>query len=948
MLTKVQEKTMHAIRWGITCGWLILIGSLFYDPISPWLTLPTNTLSPLRLKPDTCIQVQGKCLEQNPYPLGASIFWGLVVPIGVFVLLVFGHEFWRRICPLSFLSQIPRALGKQRSIKKIDPKTGQPRYELAKIKPDSWLGRNSLYLQFGLLYAGVCGRVLFFDSDRLILGLFLLFTIAAAITVGYLYAGKTWCHYFCPMGGVQLFYGEPRGLFTSTAHDTEKNPITQSMCRRVGTDGKEESACVACNSPCMDIDAERSYWNHLDRADYKFLYYGYIGLVVGFFLCYYFYAGNWNYFLSGAWSRQPDQLATLFAPGFYIFNTAIAIPRLVAVPLIIGLSIALTYLVGKQIEKPYKSWQLRKNPSLTPDRVQHQIFTLCTFVTFNFFFIFAGRSYIGKLPIELQYGWDALIVVVSTLWLYRTWGRSPETYSRESLASRLRKQLAKLQLDVSRFLEGRSLDSLNADEVYVLAKILPGFSGEKRLQAYKGVLKDALEEGYVNSASSLEVLRQMRQELGVSEQEHLQAITELGIEDPDLFDPNQQRSRENFSRVESFRQQIRGLVSNKRRRGATGLGKDLLKVVKKEKSIHSVLSKDGFDTRSLSRDYGVTPEEEAKILADLDPDLKFARRTEILAVQLQQIADGYHTLENAKATLSYHPRLTTALGLLQTTLTRKQELIVKGVLEILQSIEPGPASTRIALIVATLAPATTLKLLRDRAANWEERLAPIVRDRLEHQAYLAGSIAVQPSGMNIASYLETFLAEADSLTKATGLYVLARLESDRGQQQACQLLNSYLMLNPLVRETARSILDPDPAGFSTLDKLLYLAGTDLFATLKSDSLIDLAYQTGIRDIGGEAIVLERGTLGKELLLLVRGRVSAATGEEIFNPVCVLNETAILARVPQPITLLSTAEDTAVLTIDREWFEDRLAVDRDFARNILERESHKRLRNPLAR
>jgi hypothetical protein len=81
------------------------------------------------------------------------------------------------------------------------------------------------------------------------------------------------------------------------------------------------------------------------------------------------------------------------------------------------------------------------------------------------------------------------------------------------------------------------LESLNPDEVYVLAKILPGFTGEKRLQAYKGVLREALEEGYVNSSNSLEVLIQMRQQLDISEKEHLTVLTELGVEDPDLLNP---------------------------------------------------------------------------------------------------------------------------------------------------------------------------------------------------------------------------------------------------------------------------------------------------------------------------------------------------------------------------------------------------------------------------
>lgn len=57
----------------------------------------------------------------------------------------------------------------------------------------------------------------------------------------------------------------------------------------------------------------------------------------------------------------------------------------------------------------------------------------------------------------------------------------------------------------------------------MLAKILPGFTEEKRLDAYKGVLREALEEGYVNSSNSLEVLQHMRQELDISDNANLDA-----------------------------------------------------------------------------------------------------------------------------------------------------------------------------------------------------------------------------------------------------------------------------------------------------------------------------------------------------------------------------------------------------------------------------------------
>jgi hypothetical protein len=126
---------MHQVRWVITSLWLILIGSLLFDPLTPWLTEPNQSWSPFAIDPTVCIQVQGKCLVEQPYTLAPTIFWGAIVPSAIFILLICGHELWRRICPLSFLSQIPRALGRQRQIPRPNPKTGVVRHELAKVKP---------------------------------------------------------------------------------------------------------------------------------------------------------------------------------------------------------------------------------------------------------------------------------------------------------------------------------------------------------------------------------------------------------------------------------------------------------------------------------------------------------------------------------------------------------------------------------------------------------------------------------------------------------------------------------------------------------------------------------------------------------------------------------------------------------------------------------------------
>jgi hypothetical protein len=61
-------------------------------------------------------------------------------------------------------------------------------------------------------------------------------------------------------------------------------------------------------------------------------------------------------------------------------------------------------------------------------------------------------------------------------------------------------------------------------------------------------------------------------------------------------------------RLQSYRNQIASRVGSKRRRTASGLGRELLKVVQKEKSIQDVLPKAPKAVRSLKREYAITLE----------------------------------------------------------------------------------------------------------------------------------------------------------------------------------------------------------------------------------------------------------------------------------------------------------------------------------------------------
>ncbi|NET57916.1 MAG: 4Fe-4S binding protein [Symploca sp. SIO2E6] len=544
MISRVSEKTMHLVRWGLAIGWLVLIVSLFYDPISHHLTDPNNLQSPFRdhlislaSDPVQCIKVQGECLQEEAYQMGTRIFWGMVVPSAIMIVLVFGHETWRRICPLYFLSQIPRALGWPARLK---------------INNNSWLVRNHLYLQFALLFIGLNCRILFINSARLVFGLFLLLTILSAITVVFLYGGRSWCHYVCPFGVVQMVFTGPRGLLDSQAHKAPAKSITQSMCRTVDqTTGKEKSACISCKSPCLDIDSERAYWNDLTKPGRKLVQYGYLGLVIGYFVYYGLYAGNFDYYFSGAWTHEENQLSGLLKPGFYILNEPIAIPKLLAVPLTLAFFVGMSYLICSQLEKVMRVYGKRHNPQISREQALHQLFSLCTFVAFNTFFIYGGRPEILRLPISLQLTFNALVVLVSSLWLYQTWGRNSQQYKTESLAHSFRRQLKKLSIDFSKFLEGRCLEQLKPEELYVLAKVLPNSTKLDRKQIYKGVLEEELEEKRIEPSQSLETLKPMRQKLNLNNEDHYAALTELSSEKPHLLYPRRPQLEYSAAREKS-------------------------------------------------------------------------------------------------------------------------------------------------------------------------------------------------------------------------------------------------------------------------------------------------------------------------------------------------------------------------------------------------------------
>ena len=203
----------------------------------------------------------------------------------------------------------------------------------------------------------------------------------------------------------------------------------------------------------------------------------------------------------------------------------------------------------------------------------------------------------------------------------------------------------------------------------------------------------------------------------------------------------------------------------------------------------------------------------------------------------------------------------------------------------------------------------------------------------------------------IVSHLEVLLQEPDSLTQAVSFYMISQLDVQRSQELAQQFLDSKLTVKPLVRETAQMLLKQEVqpgtahAAFSTIEKLLYLFGSDLFSSLKTENLVELAYQAQVKAYNANEVVIEQGKKGKQLLLLIEGeaqlQVNLDDGEVIVEsllPGQMLNEIEILACTEQEATIVVTVPETRILAIDVDTFDALLCQVTNFARSVLERKS----------
>ena len=150
-----------------------------------------------------------------------------------FFWMTFGYHLWRRICPLAVLGQLGRLLGAR-----------------ARARWATGWASNYLLVQLGLMVVALSLRLTVTNGSAVGLAVFLGAVVVAAIVVSFVYGGKTWCNFLCPVGLVEKIYTEPARSASGAADELT------SQC----------APCVACKKHCPDIDLEQGYWKEATRA----------------------------------------------------------------------------------------------------------------------------------------------------------------------------------------------------------------------------------------------------------------------------------------------------------------------------------------------------------------------------------------------------------------------------------------------------------------------------------------------------------------------------------------------------------------------------------------------------------------------------------------------------------------------------------------------------------
>lgn len=865
---------------------------------------------------------------------GRRILWTVIIALLPIFWVLFGYHIWRRICPLAVVAQLGRYLGAPGG-RRMGP----------------WLSSNYIYLQLGLLFVALSLRLVAINGNEVALAGFFVVVVVSAIAIGFVYTGKTFCNYVCPVGLVEKMYTEPSRL--------------------AGKSNSQCAPCTACKKHCPDIDLEGGYWKEMDAEPRRLAYFVWPGVVLGFYAYFYFVAGSWDYYFSGAWAYESGQTEWLFEPGL---TFARSIPVVAAAPLtllVFGAASYALFATGERIAiaalRPKPSNDDEEAPPVPTElveKVRHRALVVSGFIAVNIFYFYGGQPTLREGP-----GWGAtafsvIVVFVTAAMFFRRWNRSETDHVQEKFAQKILK----------RWEWGEEPPSDNLQDIYLLHSERTK-QREARLRAYKETVRELVADGVV-TRGELVILDSLRAQLGVSDKDHDKVLNQLSDEERQLFDPEYQGSVEqNLQRQQYERDLERAVIAAAR--DARPPTDHELEAIRVEHGVAAdehaataqrMLSLDGpladmFRTElaqlfrlgeasSVCEQQGETDEESASLSFARHLTIWRGRQHMNRATAILAAVGDTHAVAALRERLDSvdNKALPAAItGLRGAAGDSLVEPLIEAV-ELLAGTHPKPLEAQPLLAIANDASPylrASIALVLSRFSGDDARASIVAAT--DDEQWLVREAAFRSLGSRkrlTREMMSKALADDEPRVRQAAIRAVTGSTTNEmpTASQAAHLAQTAAAAGTnAAGASVYATLDADARmdTLTTVEKMMLLRNVPMFEDLDPDDLQEITEIVDERRFYPGQLLCREGDQGDDVFLIVRGAVRVYTGGEgtpertlaELGPGAYLGEMSVFDPAPRSATVAAT-EKTRTLVVRGAEFKNLMLVRPEISQRII--------------
>jgi cyclic nucleotide-binding protein len=779
--------------------------------------------------------------------LAGRVFWTVAVASLPLIFVLAGYHRWRRICPLAFVAQLPERVGRG-----------------GKRRAGPWLQAHAYHLTFGVLLTCLWLRLVATNGDGYLLTTFLVGLCLAAMGIGLVFTGKTWCNYVCPVSLVEKLYTEPRGL----------RETPNSQC----------GACTACRPACPDINEENSFWKEILQPAKRDVYFAFPGVVLAFYGYYFLQAGRWSYYFSGDWTREVGLVRTAFSAGVDAvtagFYFAPRVPRAAAAALTLATGALAGWALLRWLEPRIGRLLERRGHSLDESGLRSVMFTIAAFSAFVSFYSFAGAPTLRLVP-GLPHAFQLVVVATATLVFVRRINRRQETFAEETLARRIIANWKWSDMPPPRDLREAFLIHTIRSQSHEEAR-------QRLLDLYKTAVRESVESGVV-SRGEIHRLEALRSQLHISDTDHERVMAELADERGGLAamvahatSPEKQLQLETYGEA---------LALHLDRQGGAA---------------------DEAFVRALRERYNVTPDEHALVLDQL---LQSGNGVAAHLGEAPQIIEW-----SAAATAGLNTNRSPVARFLVRLLQRRWHRAATSLAHTLGA-GSDDADSR---VQALLSPEAHVRdeAFTAMAGGVSRATAASLMEAIRRAREALGS------SPGVAELLRLQLASSDPYLRATAFYLLDHMDETTGAECAQMAADEHPFARETGMAALAAVVGETQPDASTLEKMIGLRSIGIFDDLEPEDLAQLARAGAETWFTSGEPLCQEGELSDVVFVLLDGEVTVSQGPcrvGVEGPGSCIGELAVLDPAPRESTVVASTVAVRTLRLTGGAFRQALGA-----------------------